>query len=194
MGVTAIGLVAHGRRRLQSKGDGCNLGTAPSTMLTFEDLKVGDRFNTAEHTMTAEEIVEFARHYDPQPFHTDAGAARATLFGRLVASGWHTAAVSMGLMVRGDMGLQGGVIGRGVEGLHWPRPVLPGDRLRVVMEVVAINPEPSRTGRGKIKLLCRTLNQEDKPVQEMTANLLVERRVSVASASPMPDRTAGKAS
>jgi acyl dehydratase len=149
-------------------------------MIAFEDLKTGDRFGTAEHTVTAEEIVEFAQRYDPQPFHTDAEAAKGTLFGQLVASGWHTAAVSMRLMVRGEMGLHGGVIGQGVEGLRWPRPVLPGDRLRVVMEVVEVAPEPSRTGRGKIKLLCRTLNQHGKAVQEMTANLLVERR----SASP----------
>jgi acyl dehydratase len=145
-------------------------------MIFFEDLKLGQKFTTPEHTVTAEEIVAFGRQFDPQPFHTDAEAARPTLFGRLVASGWHTAAISMGLMVRGNMGLAGGVIGQGVDGLRWPRPVLPGDRLRVVMEVTELNPRPSRTGRGKIKLHCRTLNQEDKVVQEMTANLLIGRR------------------
>lgn len=147
-------------------------------MLAFEDLKIGDRFNTAGHTMTGEEIMEFAQRYDPQPFHTDPEAAKGTLFGQLVASGWHTAAVSMRLMVCGDMGLHGGVVGQGVEGLRWPRPVLPGDRLQVVMEVVEIDPEPSRTGRGRIKLFCRTLNQDGKAVQEMTAKLLVARRAA----------------
>jgi len=157
-------------------------------MLYFEELRLGDTFGTAEHTVTAEEIIAFARQYDPQPFHTDAEAARPTLFGRLVASGWHTAALSMGLMVRGEMRLDGGVIGQGVEGLRWPRPVVPGDRLRVAMEVVEINPEPSQTGRGKIKLHCRTLNQDGKAVQEMTANLLIGRRP--ASAEPMAGRPA----
>ena len=147
-------------------------------MLFFEDLRLGDTFQTAEHTVTAEEIIAFGRQFDPQPFHTEAEAAKATLFGRLVASGWHTAALSMGLMVRGEMHLGGGVIGQGVDGLRWPRPVLPGDRLRVMMEITELNPEPSRTGRGKIKLHCRTLNQDGKPVQEMTAKLLVARRSS----------------
>lgn len=137
---------------------------------------MGDRFNTPEHMVTAEEIIAFGRQFDPQPFHTDAGAAKATFFGQLVASGWHTAAVSMGLMVRGDLGLDGGVIGHSVDGLRWPRPVKPGDRLRVEMEVVDLGVAPSRTGWGKIKLFCRTLNQDGKAVQEMTARLLVARR------------------
>lgn len=148
----------------------------PEAMLYFEDLKLGDRFNTAEHLVTAGEIITFARQFDPQPFHTDPVAAKGSLFGELVASGWHTAAISMNLMVRGEMGLDGGVIGHTVDQLRWPRPVRPGDRLRVIMEVAALNPEPSRTGRGKLKLLCRTLNQDGQPVQEMTANLLVTRR------------------
>lgn len=151
-------------------------------MLYFEDLKVGDRFDTAEHAVTADEIVAFGRLYDPQVFHTDAEGARATLFGQLVASGWHTAAISMGLMVRGEMPLNGGVIGAGVDGLRWPRPVKPGDRLRVVMEVAELGAEPSRTGLGKLKLLCRTLNQDGRAVQEMTANLLVQRRPPAAEA------------
>ena len=145
-------------------------------MLYFEDLKLGDQYTTPEHTVTAEEIMAFARQFDPQPFHTDPVAAKTTFFGQLVASGWHTAAISMNLMVRGNMGLDGGVIGHGVEEMRWPRPVLPGDRLRVVMEVAELNPEPSRSGRGKIKLHCRTLNQDSRIVQEMTARLLVARR------------------
>ncbi len=152
-------------------------------MLYFEDLKLGQKFGTAGHTVTAEEIIAFGRQFDPQPFHTDAKAAKGTLFGQLVASGWHTAAISMELMVRGEMNLDGGVIGQGVDGLRWPRPVLPGDRLHVVMEITGLDPEPSRTGRGRIKLHCRTLNQDGKPVQEMTANLLIGRRPSSAKAT-----------
>jgi len=145
-------------------------------MLYFEDLKLGDQYTTPERTVTAEEIVAFAKQYDPQPFHTDPEAAKTSLFGRLVASGWHTTAITMGLMVRGDMELDGGVIGQGVDELRWPQPVLPGDRLHVVMEIAGLNPEPSRTGRGKIKLLCRTLNQDGKVVQQMVARVLVSRR------------------
>lgn len=145
-------------------------------MLYFEDLKAGDRFNTPEHTVTAEEIVEFARRYDPQPFHTDATEAKETFFGQLVASGWHTAAISMGLMVRGEMPLNGGVIGQAVDNLRWPRPVKPGDRLRVVMEVAGLEPHPVRAGFGHLRLHCRTLNQDGKAVQEMTALLLIARR------------------
>lgn len=145
-------------------------------MLYFEDLKVGQRFNTAEHTLTAEEIIAFGREYDPQPFHTDVEAAKGTLFRQLVASGWHTAAVSMRLMVNGDMGLDGGVIGQEIEGLRWPRPVKPGDRLRVVMEVAGLAPHPVRAGFGHLRLFCRTFNQDGKAVQEMTAKLLVARR------------------
>lgn len=145
-------------------------------MRYFEDLKAGDRFNTAEYEMTAEEIMAFGNKFDPQAFHTDAVAAAGTLFGRLVASGWHTAAVSMRLMVLGEMALDGGVIGQGMESLRWPRPVLPGDRLRVVTEVAELRPAPARPDRGLIKLRCRTYNQNGKVVQEMTATLLVARR------------------
>lgn len=145
-------------------------------MRFFEDLQLGETFDTAEHVVTAEEIIAFGREFDPQPFHLDAEAAKATLFGQLVASGWHTASLSMRLMVRSDMGLDGGVIGQGIEALRWPRPVLPGDRLRVVMEVVELSTELARPGYAWLKLRCRTLNQHGKAVQEMTARLLIARR------------------
>ena len=152
-------------------------------MRYFEDLKVGDKFNTAEHEMTEEEVVAFGRKFDPQPFHIDPVAAGGTFFGRLVASGWHTAAVSMRLMVQGEMALDGGVIGQGMESLRWPRPVLPGDRLRVETEIEELRPVPARPERGLIRLRCRTYNQHGKIVQDMTATLLVARRSSVAKVS-----------
>ncbi len=145
-------------------------------MRYFEDLKLGEKFNTTEYEMTEAEIVTFAKQYDPQAFHTDAVAAKQTLFGGLVASGWHTAAVSMRLMVLGEMALDGGVIGQGIEALRWPRPVLPGDRLRVVTEIIDLQPAPLRADRGLLKLRCLTVNQVGKAVQEMTATLLVARR------------------
>ncbi len=152
-------------------------------MRYFEDLKVGDKFNTAEYEMTAEEIIGFGKKFDPQAFHTDPVAAKGTLFGQLVASGWHTAAVSMRLMVLGEMALDGGVIGQGMENLRWPRPVLPGDRLRVGTEIMELRPAPARPERGLIKLRCRTHNQNGRVVQDMTATLLVARRPSSAMAT-----------
>ncbi len=152
-------------------------------MRYFEDLKAGDKFNTAVYEMTEAEIIAFGKKFDPQPFHTDPAAAGPTLFGRLVASGWHTAAVSMRLMVLGEMDLDGGVIGQGMESLRWPRPVLPGDRLRVVTEILELREAPARPERGLIKLRCRTYNQDGKVVQEMTATLLAARRPSSAKAT-----------
>lgn len=167
-------------------------------MRYFEDLKTGDKFNTAEYEMTAEEIIAFGQKFDPQAFHTDPVAAKDTLFGQLVASGWHTASVSMRLMVLGEMDLDGGVIGQGMESLRWPRPVLPGDRLRVVTEIEELRPAPARPDRGLIKLRCRTYNQNGKVVQDMTATLLVARRPASTKASAVaglmadkPEGTAG---
>ena len=153
-------------------------------MRYFEDLRPGDKFNTAEYEMTAAEIIQFGRQYDPQPFHLDPAAARATLFGELVASGWHTAAVSMRLMVLGEMKLDGGVIGQAMEAMRWPRPVKPGDRLHVVTEVEELRPAPSRPDRGLLKLHCRTFNQLGKVVQDMTATLLIARRPVAEGAAP----------
>lgn len=145
-------------------------------MLTWEDLQPGQKFSTAEYTMTAEEIVAFARQYDPQPFHTDPVAAKASLFGEHVASGWHTAAVSMRLMVQGEMQVEGGVIGHVIEELRFPRPVRPGDRLRVVQEVVEKSEMPTRPTHGRIRLRSRTFNQDGKLVQDMTSQLVIQRR------------------
>jgi acyl dehydratase len=157
-------------------------------MRYFEDLKAGDKFQTGEYEMTTEEIIGFGRQYDPQAFHIDPVAARDTLFGQLVASGWHTAAVSMRLMVQGEMELDGGVIGQAMESMRWPRPVLPGDRLHVVSEVVDLRPAPARSDRGLLVLRCRTYNQHGKVVQDMTATLLIARRP--ASALPGMSRPA----
>lgn len=145
-------------------------------MRYWEDLQVGEKFNTAEYTMTAEEIIAFARQYDPQPFHTDPVAAQNSFFGGHVASGWHTAAVSMRLMVQGEMDVVGGVIGHVIEELRFPRPVLPGDTLRVVQEIVEKCEMPNRTTHGRVKVRCRTFNQDGKLVQDMMANLVIQRR------------------
>ena len=145
-------------------------------MLTWEDLQPGQKYGTAEYTMTADEIIAFARQFDPQPFHTDPEAAKASLFGQHVASGWHTAGVTMRLMVQGEMQVEGGTIGHVIEQLRFPRPVKPGDRLRVVQEVLEKSEMPGRPTHGRLKLLCRTLNQDGKLVQEMVSNIIVQRR------------------
>lgn len=150
-------------------------------MLTWEDLQPGQKYRTGEYVMTADEIVAFARQYDPQPFHLDAEAAKTSLFGELVASGWHTAAVSMRLMVQGEMQIEGGVIGHLVEELRFPRPVRPGDRLHVVQEVVAKSEMPGRPTHGRLTLSSRTYNQDGKTVQHMTSQLVVQRRLAAGS-------------
>lgn len=145
-------------------------------MFTWEDLEPGRKFTTADYEMSLAEIVAFARQYDPQPFHLDPVAARATLFGEQVASGWHTAAVSMRLMVQSEMQVEGGVIGHVVEELRFPRPVRPGDRLRVAMLIEDRSEFPGRASHGRVRLRSRTFNQDGKLVQDMVSHLVVQRR------------------
>jgi acyl dehydratase len=150
-------------------------------MRFYEDLKVGDTFKTAEAVVTEADVVRFGREFDPQPFHTDPVAAKASFFGGLVASGWHTAGVSMRLMVTSELRLDEGVIGQGVEHLRWPRPVFPGDTLHVDCAVEELHEKRGRTDYGTVKLRCITRNQDGKVVQDMAANLLVKRRPAANS-------------
>lgn len=145
-------------------------------MRFFEDIAPGDTFHTAEAVVTEDDIVRFGREFDPQPFHTDAATAKASFFKGLVASGWHTAGVSMRLMVTSEMRLGEGVIGQGVESLRWPRPVYPGDRLKVECRVEEKHEKQGRTDYGTVRLRCITRNQDGRVVQDMVANLLVRRR------------------
>ncbi|MFI4995242.1 MAG: MaoC family dehydratase [Hyphomicrobiales bacterium] len=144
--------------------------------LCLEDLVIGQRFESRAQLIDAEAIKAFAREFDPQPFHLDGEAAKATLFGGLAASGWHTAALTMRLIVE-SVPLAGGVIGSGGE-LAWPRPTKAGDRLRVVTEVLAITPSKSKPDRGMITMRSTTLNQNDEPVQVFTPKVVVQRRQS----------------
>ena len=140
----------------------------------LDDLRVGQRFETGTHTITEAEIKAFATAFDPQPFHLDDSLARATMFGGLVASGWHTAAISMRLLV--DLGIPaGGLIGTGAE-IAWPRPTRPGDILRVQGEVLEIVPSRSRDDRGTVVIRNETRNQRDEVVQRFTGKLIVSRR------------------
>ena len=143
--------------------------------LYLEDLTVGQRFTSGTLTVTEAEIKEFAGRYDPQPFHLDDTAARRTLFGGLAASGWHTAAMTMRLLVEGGAPLAWGIIGGGGE-IAWPRPTRPGDVLHVEGEVMEIVPSKSKADRGMVLMRSRTLNQNGEEVQVSTMKLVVPRR------------------
>jgi acyl dehydratase len=142
--------------------------------LTLEDLVVGQLFRSASHKLDADQITSFAEKFDPQPFHLDDEAARNTFFGGLAASGWHTAAITMSLLVR-SCPIQGGLVGAGAD-ISWPMPTRPGDTLHVETEVMEIRPSRSRPDRGMVTVRSTTRNQEGKTVQTLTSRLVVPRR------------------
>ena len=145
-------------------------------LLYFEDFPPGEIVQYGDIEVSAARIKAFAEQFDPQPFHLDEAAARSSIFGRLVASGWHTAAMTMRLMVDSDMHIAGGLIGVGVEQVRWPQPVLPGDRLRVEVEVLEVRPSRSNPSRGLVRFKSQTLNQNDEVVMEQVATLVAQRK------------------
>jgi acyl dehydratase len=143
----------------------------------FEDFAVGQVFKpSCRVRIEKEDIIAFAQKFDPQPFHLDEEAARRSMFGRLVASGWHTAAVTMSLIARADYRAAGGTVGLGFDNLRWPTPVLPGDELHIESEVLEVRPSRSRPDRGLLKMRTQTLNQNGEVVQEVVGNAVVPRR------------------
>jgi acyl dehydratase len=146
-----------------------------NTRLYLDDLHVGQRFTSGTRAIDAAQIKAYAREFDPQPFHLDEEAAKATLFGGLAASGWHTMSVTMRLLVESGLPLAGGIIGAGGE-VNWPKPTRPGDVLRVVSEVEEITPSRSRADRGMVRVRSETRNQHDEVVQVLIAKLVVPRR------------------
>lgn len=142
----------------------------------LDDLAVGQRFTSGTKHVTAEEIVRFAREYDPQPFHVDPESAKATFFQGLAASGWHTMAMSMRLMVDGGLPLAGGIIGAGGE-ISWPMPTRPGDTLTVDSEIMEIKPSRSRPDRGMVTVRNETKNQRGEVVQVLVGKLVVPRKI-----------------
>ena len=142
----------------------------------LEDFAVGQIFRAGPLPIDAERIKTFAVEFDPQPFHLDENAARDTIFGGLAASGWHTAAVTMRLLVQSDLKPAGGIVGAGFEEFRWPRPVRPGDALRIEAVVVEVRPSRSRPDQGVIKVRTTTRNQHDEAVQVTIGNLVVPRR------------------
>jgi acyl dehydratase len=150
--------------------------------LFLDDLHVGQRFTSATQAIDEAQIKAYARQYDPQPFHLDDEAAKGTFFGGLVASGWHTAAITMRLLVESGLPLANGVIGAGGE-VTWPRPVRPGDILQVTSEIEEITPSRSRPDRGMVKVRSETRNQHGEIVQILRAKLVVTRRAAKAASA-----------
>jgi acyl dehydratase len=143
--------------------------------LYLEDFTVGQRFISATHQLDAEQIKAFATRFDPQPFHTDEAAAKDSFFKGLAASGWHTAAITMSLLVKSGMPIAGGLIGGGGE-ITWPRPTRPGDVLQVESEILAVTPSRSRPERGMITVKSETRNQNGEVLQVLTSKMLVWRK------------------
>jgi acyl dehydratase len=146
--------------------------------LYLEDLHVGQRFTSGAYRIAEDQIRAFAAEFDPQPFHLSDAAAQATVFRGLAASGWHTAAITMRLMVTGGVPLAAGIIGVGGE-IAWPRPTRVGDVLRVESEIVEIIPSRSKPNQALVKVRSTTLNQDGEPVQVFTGKILAFKRATV---------------
>ncbi len=144
-------------------------------LLYLEDLEIGQRFTSGSHRVDEAQIIAFARQFDPQPFHLDPGAARHLFFGELVASGWHTAAITMRLLVESGLPIAGGLIGAGAE-VNWPNPTRPGDVLHLEIEVIDVRPSRSRPERGMATIRSETRNERNEVVQILTAKIVVPRR------------------
>jgi acyl dehydratase len=145
----------------------------------LEDFAVGQTFGSGRLRIDKERIFAFAAEFDPQPFHLDEAAARHSIFGGLAASGWHTAAVTMRLLFDSELKPAGGIIGAGLDECRWPRPVRPGDELRIECEVIEVRPSKSRPEQGLIKLRTTTLNQDGEAVLMHVVNLVVLRRKDI---------------
>jgi acyl dehydratase len=152
--------------------------TNPIAERYLEDFVVGQTFGSGRARITEGEIKDFAAEFDPQPFYLEEAAAKRNFFRGLAASGWHTAAITMRLLVESDLKPAGGVIGAGFDEFRWPRPVRPGDELHIECEVLEVRPSTSLPGRGFIKIRTTTLNQDNEPVQIQISNLVVLRRRS----------------
>ena len=146
-------------------------------MLYYEDLEVGAKSSFGRYDVTREEVLEFARKYDPQAFHLDDEAAAKTHFGRVSASGWHTCAMTMAMMVENmKTSRQAGLGSPGVDQLMWKKPVYPGDTLRVETEIISKRRSKSRREMGRFKSRAQIFNQNDEVVLEMTSNGLIAVR------------------
>jgi acyl dehydratase len=144
--------------------------------LYLEDFAAGQTYGSGRLRVDEEKIKAFAAEFDPQPFHLDDAAARDSIFRGLAASGWHTAALTMRLLVDSALKPAGGIVGAGFDEFRWPKPVRPGDELHLEIEVMEVRPSKSRPDQGLIKVKTTTLNQNGEAVQISIGNLLVPRR------------------
>ena len=146
-------------------------------MIYFEDLEVGQEAYFGSYEVTREEVIEFARKYDPQPFHLSDEAAAQTHFGRLAASGWHTCAMTMAVIARYVVGHeQAGLGSPGVDELRWLKPVFPGDTLHVHSKLIETRPSRSKPEIGSYRSECTVKNQDGAPVLSFTSIVLIRRR------------------
>jgi acyl dehydratase len=148
----------------------------------LEDFNVGQVFGSGRIRVVSDRIKAFAAVFDPQPFNLNEETAKNTLFRGLAASGWHTAALTMRLLVDSELKPAGGIIGLGFEELRWPRPVRPGDELSLKTEVLEVRPSQSRPEQGLIKIRVTVLNQAGEAVQIQVGTLLVRRRAAGSGA------------
>jgi len=155
--------------------DNMPTNNASGNLLYLDDIQAGQKFGSDNHAVDEAQINAFATQFDPQPFHLDEQAARNSLFGGLAASGWHTAAITMRLLVTSGAPIAGGLIGAGGE-LNWPTPTRPGDILNVETEVLEVAASRSRPEQGIVTIRSKTLNQRGEVLQIMTAKLVVFRR------------------
>ena len=142
----------------------------------LEDFAVGQTFGSGRLCVDEERIKAFAAEFDPQPFHLDDTAAKGSIFRGLAASGWHTAAMTMRLLVASELEPAGGIVGAGFDEFRWPLPVRPGDELRVEIEILEVRASKSRPDIGLVKMRTTTYNQNGEAVQVNVGNLVVPRR------------------
>jgi len=148
----------------------------PARPCYLEDLAVGERYAGGTATVDLAAIKAFAAAFDPQPFHLDEAAATASIFGRLVASGWYTMALTMRLLVEGELRSLWGLVGLGADELRWPIPVVPGDVLSVEWEVLEVRPSSSKPDRGTARLRVTTQNQRGETALTVVTTILLPRR------------------
>jgi acyl dehydratase len=153
--------------------------TTTAPFLYLEDLTVGQKYRAGSIDVTASDIIEYARRFDPQDFHTDPDKAKDTFFGELVASGWHTASMTMRMLYEAIPPMEGGMVGRQVEKMSWPRPVKPGDTLRLEVEVMSMRPSTGNPARGIMHTRNTTYNQNNEPVLIMDTIIMIPRKQGV---------------
>ena len=142
----------------------------------LEDFAAGQSYRSGRLRVDEERVKTFAAEFDPQPFHLDADAARGSIFGGLAASGWHTAAMTMRLLVQSEFKPAGGIIGAGFDEFRWPAPVRAGDELYLDIEVLEVRPSKSRPNQGMVKIRTTTRNQKGEALQVSVGTLVVPRR------------------